>query len=347
MKINRFFLATLVVAGVFTACSNDEAVQESKDGNAISFRVQGGTPSLRTTATTVANVDAFVVYGTDNEAVAKSDPAIFSGVTVARKVGSATAFDYNPKKYYSENAELAQFAAFSPVSSNITYSAASPLFSYAGGFSFDYTVKKPGDAGVGKTAQEDLLVAGITQDATAGTVQFDFKHALARIFVKASSSLSEPVIIRELTLRNLYPSGKISSSTPTAVAGTVWAWSWIPSGTKTYYSYILAPSGVAVDPATVAPILVTSMEQGMMVIPQATVNADDDVEAGDFALEVKYDVANLTNQFAYMYLTDGYSFNMGTQYAITVTFNMTVTHLIEIDFSISVGNFDNDPTTMP
>ena len=341
MKKKRIFfgLFLLAVAGLWTGCSNDDEVANtSRDKQAISFYVQSGTPILRAGGTTESYVNAFVVYGTDNEAVANSLPNIFNGITVARQAGSANTFDYNPKKYYSEGAANAVFAAYSPVSKFISGTS----FVFGTGFSFNYTVPAPGSQGTGNTAQEDLLVAGITAATPTPTVHFAFQHALARIFVKATSALSETVTIKGLTLKNLHSSGTI---TGTPAAGTPWeypaAWNWATSGARTYdYSYELADAGMAVQANQTTPILVTSMEQGMMIIPQDIVNTGDDVTADDFALEVVYDLANLTGKVAYIYLTDGYSFEMGNQYAITIDFNPTIVpDVIEIGFTISVNAF--------
>jgi len=347
MKTNKIFLSVLAAAGLlFTACSNNESVQSPQNGQAISFRTQGGTPTgiQRTTGTTTLYVDAFAVYGTDDVEDATNTANIFNGVTVARQVGGG--FDYNPKKYYSAGATSSEFFAFSPVSAirnnTITNLPTSSVFS---GASFDYKVVKP-DAS-GNTTQDDLLVAGTSIDdiAGSGTVHLQFKHALSRIFVKAKSELKEDVVITGLTLKNLLPEGTITG-TPVTSSPFEWTWVWATSSTtKTDYDFVLAPTGVAVPKGTGTgaspnnvPVLVTSMEQGMMVIPQAIVTSSPaDYTAGDFALEVTYNVANLTAQKAYVYLTNGYAFTMGSQYAITIAF--TGADLIEIGFTIDVTGF--------
>ena len=343
MKTNKFFFSVLAAAGMmFTACSNDELVdiQGSADnaGQAISFRVQGGAPELRTTATTADYVDAFVVYGTDNAAFAASEPNIFNGITVARQIGGA--FDYNPKKYFKTGATTARFAAFSPVSKFITL----PTFAYSTGFSFNYEVIEP--TADGKTSQEDLLVAGTTTaPGTSPTmVTMAFQHALSRIFVKATSDLSQTVTIKALTLENLYSTGTIAGANP-------WTWStswdWTPTGNRdNNYNYVLASTGVAVEPNLSTATLVTSMEQGMMIIPQKIVTTTPTPASTDFALKVVYDVGNLVNEEAFIYLANGYEFEMGTQYAITIDFSSD--DLIEIGFNITVADFEDDPAgTMP
>ena len=100
MKMKNLFLGMsfLAIAGLWTGCSNDE-VNTPSEGQLISFHVQGGTPNLRTTGTTAAYVNAFVVYGTDNATQAATLPNLFNGVTVARQVGGV--FAYSPIKYYA------------------------------------------------------------------------------------------------------------------------------------------------------------------------------------------------------------------------------------------------------
>jgi len=351
MKTFRFSLVALVATTLFVACSNDEVEPINSETQAISFRMQGGTPesTLRATATTTLYVDAFVVYGIDDVADAGTGDNIFDGITVARQVDGG--FDYNPKKYYSAGAASAEFFAFSPVSAirNNTITNL-PTSSVLSGASFDYEVVVP-DA-TGNTTQEDLLVAGTSiPSISGGTVHLQFKHALSRIFVKAKNGLSQDVVITGLSLKNLYPEGTITG-TPVAISPFEWTWVWATSGIKTNYDYILAPTGVAVPAGTGTgaapnnvPVLVTSMEQGMMVIPQAIVTSSPaDYTAGDFALEVTYDVANLTAQKAYVYLGNGYKFDAGKQYAITIDFSGT--GLIEINFEIKVSDFVNDGTML-
>ena len=346
MKTFKFSLVALVATVLFAACSNEVAVETIKGGGQeISFRLQGGTPEIttRSLATTLANVDAFAVYGTDDVLYGPGTLGlagnIFNGITVARQVGGG--FDYNPKKYYSDGVGDAEFFAYSPVSAiaNITNIDATELYTEA---SFDYEVVVPDISG--NTTQEDLLVAGISVGTIgAGQVSLDFTHALSRIFVKATNTLSDNVVITGLTLKNLCSTGTITG-TPTGTPDDPWGWAWANQNDTLDYSYILAPTGVAVQANVTAPTLVTSMEQGMMVLPQATVNSLPlaDFNAGDFALEVTYNVANLTGQIAHVLLPNAFPFEANTQYAITITFSGS--SLIEISFTIDVLPFDDDST---
>jgi hypothetical protein len=331
MKKRKILLgmSLLAIAGLWTGCSSDDGYKPS-DPQAISFHVQGGTPDLRTTATTAASIQAFAVFGSDNLAASN----IFNGVTVARQTDGT--FDYYPKKYYTVNATSAEFAAFSPITSNVSAST----FAFSTGFNFNYAVPVPDPSG--SDAQEDLLVAGTTIVPSTAAVALDFQHALSRMFIKATSELNETVTIKRIILRNLYSTGAIAGA-----PGNPWTWGWTPSGARTNdYEYVLAPSGVSVEANQSTPILVTSMEQGMMLLPQTTVNSTpDDVTAGDFAIEIVYDVGNILDETKYIYLANGYAFSMGTQYAITIDF--TGEDLIQINFTISVGTFADDPLTMP
>ncbi|WP_163223325.1 fimbrillin family protein [Bacteroides sp. 214] len=335
------FLATI---GLWTGCSNDEVIDLVNETRAVSFHVQGGTPEVtRTTGTTSSSIEAFVVYGIDDVAVeAEGDTKknIFNGVTVARQTGGS--FDYNPKRYYNTGAKEANFVAYSPVGTTSKSPVVTNLFT---GASFTHTVSAPNADG--KTVQEDFLVAGETYTTIANKVRFNFKHALARVFVKAVNSMPEVVVIEKLILKNLYPTGTIAG-TPTApetdATTAQWGWTWTPGDTdKIDYPYILAATGVAVPVGTSTATLVTSMEQGMMVIPHTTEQLAANENGGKFALEVTYSIGNLDSQTVSVALGDSDKFEMGKQYAIKITFNA----LTAISFEVEVTDFGKDITDVP
>ena len=331
MKTFKFSLVALIATALFTACSNDEAVLPVNDeAQAISFRLQGGTPEIatRTTATTLPYVDAFVVYGTDDVYGATND-LIFDGVTVARDINKpGYAFAYAPTRYYDINAATAAFIAYSPASAKVVNVVTTDFWTpNPGEASFDYTVPAPDKTG--NTVQEDLLVAIREKDAVASTVSLEFEHALARIFVTASNSTKDPVFIDSLILRNLKTTGTLEFDMS---AGTK---DWNPATATADYAYILAPSGVAVDSSAVR-VYVTTMEQGMMVLPQATVNTAvvTEFDNGDFALQVNYRFSNLGIQKKFIMLPNNYPFEAGKQYLINIEFAGT-----GIDFEIKVDPF--------
>ena len=334
MKKQVFLMVAFIATVFLTACNNEIAVESMEKGQEISFRLQGGMPdvSSRALATTIANLEAFVVYGTDDVLAATND-LIFDGATVAREFDSSPAsFTYAPKKYFSEGAIHAGFLAFSPVSASISNPDLTALLT---GASFDYTVPEPDDS------QEDLLVAMQTVIPAPGMppVSLEFSHALARIFVTATNDMDDPVIIESLTLSNLYSEGKMEIdydfyATPQLSS------KWTNHANMIDYEYILAETGVAVPAQTTTQRLVTSMEQGMMVLPQETQNTnDDDVQdAGDFALVVEYSIGNLTSQTAYILLEDKFEFEANKQYTINISFSGAT--LILIDFTVTVKDFE-------
>ena len=344
MRTNKFLLIALATAGMFTACSNDDEVVMNQ-GNEISFRVQGGAPSLRTTASTINNVDAFVVYGTDDVHNSTAKPnlpfLIFDGVTVARDIRqSGDIFTYAPTKYYDVGATEAAFVAFSPVSAKFDH-AKTDITNFMTGsntIEFEYTVPRPGEHGPGLTAQEDLLIAKAVVTGTpisSSTVHLKFEHALSRIFVTAINKTADPVIIKSLTLKNLENTGTLTFN---ADAGYNWSWAPASSSSLRDYEYILADSGVVVTPALLEtkPMFVTTMEQGMMVLPQRTANTAllNEFDTDDFALEVVYTFANHGTQTRHILLQDGYRFNEKSQYTINIEFIGT-----SIDFTIEVDDF--------
>ena len=340
MKTFKFSLVALVATALFTACTNEAVVEpfNGKKGEAqeISFRLQGGTPEIttRSTATTLPYVDAFVVYGTDN---VYGDASIFDGTTVSLDVNSDK-FTYAPTRYYDFAATDAAFIAYSPASAKVTNATVANLWTV--GASFDYTVPAPDNSG--NTVQEDLLVASEEITPIASTVNLQFEHALARIFVTATNSTKDPVFIDSLILKNLATTGTLEFD-----AASAYAWEWTNQTDVADYKYILAPSGVAVDSMTTKK-LVTTMEQGMMVLPQETLNSGDNTAfvAGDFALQVNYRFSNLGAQVKYILIEDGFEFKPNEQYLINIEFKGTA-----IDFDITVRPFDApvevDPPTNP
>ena len=328
MKTYRFLLVALIATVVFSACNNEQFEKPVKEGQEVSFRLQGGMPdaTTRSLATTIDNLEAFVVFGTDD--IVASPGLLFDGVTVARQLGGAT-FTYAPKVYYSVDATIAGFYAFSPVSAKINGSVTVPATILTDGISFDYTVPSPDDSG--EVVQEDLLVAGTeVTSITTAPVSLNFKHALSRIFVTAQNTKDDPVIIKELVLMNLNTTGTLS-------VGPASVLDWSSLTTLDNYAYVLAPSGVVVPGGTSDKTLVTSMEQGMMILPQEVVTTGTgDVTADDFALKVTYNFANLSDMEQYVYINDGYEFEAGKQYKINITFD----GLLPIEFEITVDDFE-------
>ncbi len=195
MKKNLFLgMSLLAIAGLWAGCSNDEGVDISPQGKAISFGVQGGVPEVKTkaTATTTEYVNAFVVSGSDdkfkmgvdnvvtNDGTNGREQALFWNFSIARSASATSPYgyyDYNPKRYFHKDATKATFFAYSPVSKFVTHtSETDPIVANKNGAlvdhlldafeegvskpyaTFDYEVPEL-DEVKGETTQEDLLVA--------------------------------------------------------------------------------------------------------------------------------------------------------------------------------------------
>jgi hypothetical protein len=335
-----FFLMALAMSG--TGCTNDQLAEQESARQAISFRTQGGMPTLRSTATTQADIDAFVVYGGDNVT-----PGIFTATSVVKE---GATWLYSPKRYYSAEATTANFFAYSPIV-HMSGTGGNGAFNVKAANCADadtLVYKVPLPASDGKIGQVDLLVAKTTSHPVATTpVPLAFKHALARVFVKATSLADETITITGLTLQYLFSEGTlIVDGTTTSTgggtnppSGTALTWSlW---GTKANYPYVLAASGVAVNKTASAnyadAVLLTSMEQGMMVLPQSVGSGVDNT----FRLVVNYDIVGvLAAQEAQIKLAEDFTFEAGKQYAITVNFaaNNVIT------FSVTVEEFTDIAT---
>ena len=382
--LTKGILSLATAAIMMAGCSDDKIILGDESGRPVAFRLQGNLPASRATGTTVYNVNAFVVNGQvyDNDDKPLPDP-LFDAQTVARVEGEANSFDYYPKRYYPDAAAHACFPAYSPVTPNV-----SSGFKGSTANMITYTVLPP-DSVSGNTRQEDLLVAytkvdGAVQPADKAPVSragFDqavsltFKHALSRVFVKASNSNVEPVVIKRLSLNNLYDKGVLD------IDGTGWTGSgvytpagsevdinegyidapgtspndykvlWSPISPQTSsYRYVLPPSGVSVAARTdvKTPIYVVSKEQGMLVMPQTTRNSNYDAEVdldanlhGDFYVEVTYDLSNIKNKTVRAAFKDinkldaGLTFEFGKQYALEIAFSGTA-----ITFAINVEDWN-------
>jgi hypothetical protein len=372
MMTRKFFSVVflLVTAGLWTACSNDEPVN-NEHKQPISFRVQGGAPSTRATGTTLDFVNAFVVnaYGDVSGANGIAPPtslATMDGVTVYRVEDNVSdIFDYNPKLYYhSKDTEVA-FSAYSPISKSVNVGLKGNANN-----EIDYTVAVP-DKNNGNTTQEDLLVAYRLQSDLSGAtpVSLLFKHALSRVYVKAINATPETVIIDSIKLVNLYNQGTLkidqtswNASTDVDIYETYKTIStitdykilWTPVGTQDKtYAYVLPASGVAVPAGTATRTFVVSKEQGMLILPQTTVNAGDPATAtgSDFYLEVSYRLSNISetikipfvNQTAALLPSSyGLTFEFGRQYALNIDFTS-----VAIEFSVDVEAWDTPVIDVP
>ncbi len=359
LKLTSLLAGTALVAtAVFTAsCSNDVAEPQalSASNQPISFRVQGGIK--KTTATTTDYLNAFVVRGDDYEGTTLLSTPL-NAVTVYRLEGVNNAWDYNPKGYYNHAADNAEFFAYSPVSKYVSNGL--------GGVVDDKKLvyEVPEVTADGNTSQEDFLLAYKKETTlSASPVALQFKHALSRVFVSATNTTSSDVVINQIALLNLNSVGTLDyDSDPTAFTDTDIKWTFTndPAEDKPLnYFYQLPASGVVLK-ASAPTTLITSVEQGMMVMPQSTTvgaattyktytptpapnpgigntGADDDIDDEDnFYLAIEYTLANAHN-IVYVPATTGLVFEPNKQYNLIVKFTGT-----EITFDPVVGDFTPD-----
>jgi hypothetical protein len=372
------FLLVMTMTATMSSCSDDDVVaQVGSASSGIAFRLQSNLPATRATGTTVDNVNAFVVNAQDQR-TGEPGSIIFDAQTVYRIEGVANAFDYNPKKYYPDESSEAYYSAYSPVTKNVTAGFKSSIAN-----TITYEVQAP-DPNKGNTTQEDLLVAytkveGATQTPGATPVDrkgfnepvlLNFKHALSRVYVTASNANEEPVTITAISLNKLYTKGVLDidaldiwSKGDGATADIYDAYVESPSTTSDYkvlwtpvgnqdgaYNYVLPTSGITVAARTANdPKWVVSREQGMLILPQTTINADDpgSVENEDFYLEVSYKLSNIETTVKAPFADnnniadEGLTFEFGKQYALGIEFSGAA-----IRFSITVEDW-NEPVVEP
>jgi len=339
MKTSKFFLATLAVAGALTACVNDQAVEQNKQGNEISFRLQGGVPETKATATLVEHIDALAVWGgyrAEWENTGASPTLTFSKTTVFRDVEmGGVAFNYYPKKYYpigvSGPFDMI-FYAFSPVSA--LNGGVTPNFGTGAGDRYvTLAYNNPVPNITGNTTQVDLLAGYYIEGShnPAASVNIKFYHALSRIFVAASNGTETPVVITGMTIKDV---GSEAECTIDEVGLNSAKIKWDTPTATTSYPYILPQSGVAVPPGA-DKLNVVSMEQGMLIIPQIVGGA-----VGE--LSVNYTFANLGAQTATFQFPAGFNLAVNTQYRIIIDFDATA-----ISFTVSVEPFTDPIIEVP
>ncbi|MDR1883033.1 MAG: fimbrillin family protein, partial [Prevotella sp.] len=337
------FLPGLFLSGLLllSGCSQDDVSDVPAGSRAIGFRAQGAMSSLKATTTGAEHIQSFVVSANHGGDWTVADDYLLSAVTVYREGGigdpDATAkWTYSPQAYFpTDKSSFVDFLAYSPaVSKNVTAGLKDAVDADQ---TITYKVPKP--LATGATAQEDFLVAyqrvtGSADPGYGGPVNLQFRHALSRVLVAAGSSLTEPVVITGLVLRNLHTTGDL----PMNSASTVWT----PDPAKLdNYSYVLPDAGVSVtrypvNQAFPSPLpLVTSYEQGMFVLPQLTAGTLNDAEtaetavenSNEFGLELHYTIGDLVKEPYYIQFADlnkvadkGVTFEAGKQYVLNLTF---------------------------
>lgn len=345
---------------LLSGCSQEENGFSPSSSRAISFRAQGGQDGLKATTTSSAYISSFVVNAHQSDAP-DWNTYLLKGTTVYRGEGGGNNWAYAPAAYFPEGAadgDYVEFFAYSPSGSSRVTSGLSSATTADQQITYSVPAPDLNDT-KGNTTQEDLLVSygKVLKADYDKSVNLQFRHALSRVLVSAINNTASDVTITRLKLVNLKPSGTLkltgntkdsseksdgipwSASAVEATNPTSWVYSpttptattdyvtlWDASGTLTDYPYILPESGVSVSGTEK---LVTSVEQGMYVLPQtAAGNGNGTWESGEFGLEVAYTRSGLAQQGKTIAFKDingipstEVTFEIGRQYVLHIGFD--------------------------
>ncbi|MDR1882758.1 MAG: fimbrillin family protein [Prevotella sp.] len=340
------YLPGLFLSGLLllSGCSQDDVSDVPAGSSAISFRAQGGMSSLKATTTGADYIRSFAVnahYG-QYDATGKF---LIEGATVYRGEGGGNSWTYSPQAYFpTEDKGAVEFFAYSPSGSENVKAGLKAATDATQTITYEVSVPN-GSA----TSQEDLLVARQTVEYSSvnsaypsAAVGLQFHHALSRILVAASSSLGQevPVVITGLALKNLYSKGDLSLSSSNIPVTGGWGYADNTPGAKVLwtndteastikdYAYSLPASGVHVGET---PATVTGDDQGIFILPQATIGADvtNADRDGEFGLEISYTInGNEASSQAFVQFSDlvsssstaSVTFEIGRQYVLNLTF---------------------------
>lgn len=367
---------------LLSGCSQEENGFSPSSSRAISFRAQGGQDGLKATTTSSAYISSFVVNAHQSDAP-DWNTYLLKGTTVYRGEGGGNNWAYAPAAYFPEGAadgDYVEFFAYSPSGSSRVTSGLSSATTADQQITYSVPAPDLNDT-KGNTTQEDLLVSygKVLKADYDKSVNLQFRHALSRVLVSAINNTASDVTITGLKLVNLKPSGTLkltgntkdsseksdgipwSASAVEATNPTSWVYSpttptattdyvtlWDASGTLTDYPYILPESGVSVSGTEK---LVTSVEQGMYVLPQtAAGNGNGTWESGEFGLEVAYTRSGLAQQGKTIAFKDingipstEVTFEIGRQYILHIEIDGT-----GISFGdITVDNYDTPGIVVP
>ncbi|MDR1882050.1 MAG: fimbrillin family protein [Prevotella sp.] len=364
------FLPGLFLSGLLllSGCSQDDVSGVTAGSRAIGFRAQGGMSALKATTASTDNIQSFVVSAHHSDASWDADSYLLHGTTVYRGEGSTSPWTYSPQAYFpTATTGSVEFMAYSPaVSAGVDKGLKDATVTIDPSQTITYTVPLPNGSA---TTQEDLLVAhtNVLPASYSSSVSLQFRHALSRVLVAASSTLAVPVSIRKLTLKNLYSQGELSlAGVPkngdwgytslenigaTASPEDVYK-KWNNARTPVDYTYELPASGVSVakwsSSLTLSDSYLTGLDQGMFVLPQTTaVTAFGDEDyTGEFYLEVEYSINGAAPETGIVQFNDqkittpsvpGFTFENGRQYVLTLAFGAGKGGDTSIDIGSSIS----------
>jgi hypothetical protein len=196
----------IFVLALLTSCSSDLPIDTTEpytqpqgaDGF-ISFGASSGWATTRGSASDVdleyLQTTGFGVYANTSERFIMNNQAV--------TYDEATGWTYTPEQRWPRGS--VNFYAYAPLGdSSVTPSDAASTITYT-----ISDINNPTDLMWGVKPDTGLPFTGITSDYNEGGIDFNFKHALARVQlnIQASSNLSyidETTVINSNTLRNFY-----------------------------------------------------------------------------------------------------------------------------------------------
>lgn len=223
MKIRAisYGMAALTVA-MLASCSDNEHISPSDTPSDNAIRFAANTDFSRAGDITTSNLSAFNVYAYTGMA---STPTLFMDNVEVTKTGSNT-WTYSPLKYWPAH-ETVDFYAFAPASWVGSDGPLKPVAydAYPGTEDIVYAVS-PG-------------LSGMSQGPNA-QVLFNFRHALAKITIKMSSSNAELLVkVSNVALANIctkgnfnFPSGSTAEAASAENVGT-----WTDQNTPVAYLF--------------------------------------------------------------------------------------------------------------
>ena len=186
------FISALAIAAAVSCTKSD--IVDTKFNEQIGFTTYlGRDAQTKATVTNKGNLTQFGVYGFYT-AIVDYDPTTHTTANLMDKVvvsgSSTTSWTYSPAKYWTNDSDKYTFFAYSPVAVATAEGVAAPVIKYT----VDNDLSEQDDV-IYSVNNRNVTKASCTEgegdDATT-YVSFEFKHALARLAVKANAKMYRP-----------------------------------------------------------------------------------------------------------------------------------------------------------
>lgn len=325
MKKKLFFGLLAAAAVTFTACQKDEVLNQLPQDNEIGFSTYVGRGAL--TKASVTDLEAMqegtytgigvFAYHTNGDFVTPTAAPNFMTNKNIKWDGSA--WSYLPVQYWPKTGKVS-FFAYAP------YNSTNPFTGNTGKPQISYTI--PAEVG----NQIDILSAATT-NKSSGTVNFDFKHALAKVGFTAVTSSTDgntSITINEVELLTDGTDKFYSSGTLDLTDGT---WTSKTEGSDTYTLNGTKLKNTTVGTSAAA---LNADNAFIMLIPENNHNvADDKLASMNVKIRVNYSVT--TNGITVIN-------NITTATPIAVTFQQGKAYTFAINIGLNAIVFNASVT---